>query len=100
MNFNRLIEEGTYKKSDLSSEGQKFVSGMELALDEVDSFISNRIEGFEDSDSNTLGKIKREIATAAMDGFKLWLQSKINETIVIISDTETALEEGNNGEKD
>lgn len=95
MNFTQLVDDGTYKKSDLSEKAQAFISGMELALEEAETFAANLIDADCDEESETLGKIKREIATTTIEAYKEWLQSKINEMIVVISDTEAAQEENN-----
>ena len=94
MNFTQLVEDGTYKKSDLSEKGQAFISGMEEGLEVADTFLANIEDNIED-ESEILAKIKVEYATAVVEGFKEWLQSSINERIVVISDTEAAQEENN-----
>lgn len=91
MNFSKLVEDGTYKKSDLSEKAQEYISGMEYALEYVDIFVANVINGVLDEDSETLDKIKVEFGNTVMNNFKEWLQSEIDTKIVTIADTEASL---------
>lgn len=96
MNYTKLIEDGTYKKSDLSERGQAYIEGMEYARDYTKTFLANVEDGLED-ESETLAKIKVEFATSVLNGFAEWLQSEINTKIVEMSDTESAIKEAYNG---
>ena len=95
MDLVRLVEEGTYKKEDLSAANYAFVSGMEHVKNEL---LDNMFDdGDFDSFSPTLAKIQKEIAEEVIRTVKEWLHICICETIVELVDTEAAEKESKNG---
>ncbi len=86
MDIVRLVEEGTYKKEDLSATNFAFVSGMEHVKNELLDNMFN--EGDFDSFSPTLAKIQVEMANEILRTVKEWLHVCICETIVELLDTE------------
>lgn len=86
MDYVRLVEEGTYKKEDLSATNFAFVSGMEHVKNEL---LDNMFDdGDFDSFSPTLAKIQKEMAEEVLRTVKEWLQMCICETIVELADIE------------
>lgn len=91
MDFVRLVENGTYKKEDLSEKNLAFINGMEHVKDEL----LNNMFGDEcfDSFSPTFSKIQREMTEEVVRIIKEWLHMCICETIVELTDME-ATEKG------
>ena len=94
MDMVKLVEEGTYKKEDLSAANYAFVSGMELVKNEL---LDNMFDdGDFDSFSPTLAKIQKEMADEVIRIVKEWLHICICETIVELVDGEAAEKEKEN----
>ena len=89
MDFTALVESGKYKKSDLSVKSQSFISGMERALECSDEYLLNYC-GFDEEESASLAKIKRELAESVMNGFMEYLHRDINAYIVGFADSEAS----------
>lgn len=87
MDFTRLVTNGDYSINDLPESRKAYIHGMDRAIEEVDYFFENAIEGDEmDMDSPTLDKIKKEITKSVLVDFKQWITSVRNELIVTFAD--------------
>ena len=88
MDMVKLVEEGTYKKEDLSETSRAFVSGMEHVKNVLleDMFDEADFDSF----SPTLAKIQREMADDVLRTVKEWLHMCICETIVGLLEAEDA----------
>lgn len=84
MNCNYLVANGTYSRDMLTKEQRNFIEGMEYALQEVETCINSYYN--EDDVENTLDKIKREIARAALFDIKDYIKNSVNEVIVALVD--------------
>ena len=91
MDMVKLVEEGTYKKEDLSATNYAFVSGMEHVKNEL---LANMFEESDfDSFSPTLAQIQKEMAGEVLRIVTEWLHICICETIVELADMEAAEKE-------
>lgn len=96
MNATYLVKSGQYKKSDLSEKSQKFIEGMEYALDVADTFLTDATEDERDDNCPTITNLRNEYTTAVIESFKDRLSHEVNEMIVELADDE-ATEEENEG---
>ena len=91
MDFVRLVENGTYKKEDLSEKNLAFINGMEHVKNRVLENVFD--EGDFDSFSPTFSKMQQEIAEEVIRTIREWLHVTICETTVELLDME-AVERG------
>lgn len=84
MNFNYLIENGTYSRDMLTEEQRNFIQGMEYALEQVECCVSNYYEEY--AKESILDKMKREIVEEALDEIKDYVKHSVSETIVVLAD--------------
>lgn len=88
VDFVRLVENGTYKKEDLSEKNLAFINGMEHVKNSV---LENVFDGGDfDSFSPTFSKMQEEIAEEVVRLIKEWLHVVICETTVELLDMEEA----------
>ena len=85
MDFTRLIENGTYSKENLKPKQQAFISGMEYAIEIVDTYKSN-YDIYLHNDIPMFAELTEQIANKLLDGLKDYIQSDINESIVSFED--------------
>lgn len=89
MDFTYLVESGTYKKSDLPEVSRAYIDGMEEALEVADDFLVQLCDEYAESEeSETLTKIKSEMAHSIIRSFKNWLVRDTNEHIVAFAETQ------------
>lgn len=91
MDFVKLVEDGTYKKEELSEKNLAFINGMEHVKNRVLENVFD--EGDFDSFSPTFSKMQQEIAEEVIRTIKEWLHVIICATTVELLDME-AVERG------
>jgi len=88
MDMVKLVEDGTYKKEDLSEKNKAFIEGMEYIRDKVlvKEFFSQDDVSCEFSE--TFSKISKEIVDNAIDCMRDFAKIEICEAIVSLADEE------------
>lgn len=82
----KLVEDGIYKKEELSVAGQNFIGGIDECIEILDNYCDD--EELEDEFSETLSDIKKEIIKSVIDDIKQILYITRCEHIVYIYDSE------------
>lgn len=91
-----LVESGKYNPEEIKSKASKeFIRGIEYARESINVFFDDG--DTDDEFSETLGAIKKEITTSAVESIKEWLEILKCEAIVSILDREATEEEGSEG---
>lgn len=87
MNYVKLVEDGVYKKENLTDKDRNFINGMEYVLKEVitEDFFSEK--DFNIEFSPTFAKIQMEIANKVIEELREYLYVTICENIVEMIDT-------------
>lgn len=68
MDYVRLVEEGVYKKNELTEVQKAYISGLDCAIDCLDGLVDD--SDVEDEWSSTLQNIKKEIVNSTIASVK------------------------------
>lgn len=93
MNYVKLVEDGIYKKEDLSEVSKSFINGMEEINEMLDSMFDESC--FDCEFCPTIGEIQKEIADKVIDEIKECIKVTICEFIVGFADAEYSEREQN-----
>ena len=84
MNFTYLVDSGKYTQEMLTADEKRYISGMEEAVTEIDTFLAMESEEL-DADS-VLDQIRLEIMQDTCMKLQAHLHSAICESIVVLVD--------------
>ncbi len=97
MDYVKLVNDGTYRKEDLSPEKQNFISGMECIGASLENYFSD--EDFNGTEwSSTLATIQKEIAEGVVREIRDFIHITVCEMIVELADREVCEKEDKDGE--
>lgn len=97
MDFKRIINRDGYRYRDLTKEDKRVIDGLNLALEDVDSFMADADYEMilEDKEATILEKMEAEISIKTMNDYKEYLKSTIAEYQVYLIEKQIREDEGN-----